>query len=719
RPSNAFDGDPGTAWRVGAFSDPRGERLRVDLGAPVDTDRLTLVQPLTGPRNRWLTAVTLRFDGGPPLPVALGAASRTAAGQQVVFPRRRFSRLEIEVRATSTGVRAAYTGQSGVGFAEVRVGGRRLEEVLRLPTDLLAAAGPDSARHRLLVQLTRDRADPAEPFKSDTEPAMSRELTLPTARDFTLTGTARVSAAAPDPVVDRTVGRPAGGMRADSSGRLPGSLAARAAGAFDGDPATLWSPGLGPQEGAWLSVTAPRPVTLSALDLSVVADGRHSVPTKLRLEVDGRPVRTLDLPPLPDVAVDDGTRPVRLAFPPVRGSRLRLVVEAVREVRTRDSISERPIALPVAFAEVGAAGLRVPPAPSQVPSPCRADLLTVDGRPVGVRVAGSGAAAASRQGLRLSGCGAALRLGPGPHVVRTTPGRVSGLDVDRLLLASAAGGSAAPAAGPVGSAAPAGRVLGAPRVSVRSQGRTSYALRVSGARPGQPFWLMLGQSLSRGWTGRAGGRPLGAPTLVDGYANGWLLTPAAASFDVTLTWTPQRRVRVALGLSAVGLLACLVLAVGPPRRRRVPSAVAADPPPEIDPPLAVTGGRPPPRVVVASALSVTAVAAFLVHPAAGALVGLLTLAALLLPRGRLLLRVGSAGCLAVSAAYVLDLQARYRLPSDGDWVAAFHKVATVSWLAVALLAADVVVAWARRRSPPPAASHPAASHRPGDGRPGR
>jgi arabinofuranan 3-O-arabinosyltransferase len=93
----------------------------------------------------------------------------------------------------------------------------------------------------------------------------------------------------------------------------------------------------------------------------------------------------------------------------------------------------------------------------------------------------------------------------------------------------------------------------------------------------------------------------------------------------------------------------------------------------------------------------------LITPIAGLLVLALTVAALLIPRGRLLLRVGSVAALAISAGYVLEVQARYNLPETGQWVQAFHRVATISWLAAGLIVADVLVGWARRDVP----RHPA------------
>ena len=60
RPANAIDGDPRTAWRVGAFSDVRrravGGRARADAAT---TDHLTVLQPITGSRNRFITKVRL------------------------------------------------------------------------------------------------------------------------------------------------------------------------------------------------------------------------------------------------------------------------------------------------------------------------------------------------------------------------------------------------------------------------------------------------------------------------------------------------------------------------------------------------------------------------------------------------------------------------------------------------------------------------------------
>jgi len=88
--------------------------------------------------------------------------------------------------------------------------------------------------------------------------------------------------------------------------------------------------------------------------------------------------------------------------------------------------------------------------------------------------------------------------------------------------------------------------------------------------------------------------------------------------------------------------------------------------------------------------------ALLISPLGGLLALLAALVGLLVPRGRLLLRLAAPACLLVSALYVFEVQLRFHLQDNGQWVHAFHRVAVLSWLTVVLLVADVLVGWARR-----------------------
>jgi len=238
-----------------------------------------------------------------------------------------------------------------------------------------------------------------------------------------------------------------------------------------------------------------------------------------------------------------------------------------------------------------------------------------------------------------------------------------------------------------------------PRVRVTSTGSTKIELAVSGARRGTPFWLVLGQSSNAGWEATVAGKDVGGSTLVDGYANGWLVHPTAGAFSVTLRWTPQRTVWIALGVSALAFLLCLFLALRRGRRRAPPD----DDVPDDDRvlrftnPLVATGTEPRPLVVAAAAIGVGVVGIVLASWWVGLLAAVLVAVVARVPRLRFLIALGAPLALAACAAYVIVQQYRYSYPSDLDWPTQFDGINDVAWLAVILLLADVVVEAVRRR----------------------
>ncbi len=568
RPELAIDGNPATAWATGAASDPDGQWWQVTTRAPVTTDHVTLTQPQVGDIDRWITTVTLRFDGGRALTVHLGAASRAAGGQTVSFSQRTFRSLRIVVDTTTA------SGNSPVGFSEVAVGGARAIEVIDMPQDLLRSMGSASRHHRLVLLLTRLRGNPSQPG-SDVQVDMDRSFWLPTARTFSLGATARIDGMVLSATLETLLSaeaQPAGGapssaVTVDASSRLPGDLNAGPAAAFDDNPATAWTTAFGSQQvGQWLSVTTPKPVTFDHLDFRVIADGRHSVPTALRISTEHGSVN-VKLPNVTDGRANNATATMAVRFPPLTGRHITVTVTAVRAESTK-YFGLGPLELPIAVAEVGIPGVSVAPPPATLPSPCRSDLLWIDGHPVSLRVTGTTSTALAGQGLSVSLCGAdagGLRLGAGSHTLQSADGAVAGIDLDQINLTSA------PDSQTASPATPSGRP---PTVHVISQTTTAMSVRISHATA--PFWLVLGQSLNAGWQATVGGRSLGAPTLVDGYANGWLVDPdtvqtggrLTSDFTASLTWVPQRRVDDALILSAAGAVVCVGLVVVPRRRRR-------------------------------------------------------------------------------------------------------------------------------------------------------
>ena len=65
---SAIDNNFDTAWITGTFvPDPRGQWWQAQFAHPVSTDHITLVQPQRGDRARWVSKVTLTFDGKDPV----------------------------------------------------------------------------------------------------------------------------------------------------------------------------------------------------------------------------------------------------------------------------------------------------------------------------------------------------------------------------------------------------------------------------------------------------------------------------------------------------------------------------------------------------------------------------------------------------------------------------------------------------------------------------
>lgn len=312
------------------------------------------------------------------------------------------------------------------------------------------------------------------------------------------------------------------------------------------------------------------------------------------------------------------------------------------------------------FALTGVAG---PVGDGPAPTPdCREDLITVDGTPLPVRLVPSG------NSLRVDACGP-LTLAGRSHQIMAAPGSVTGINIDRLVLSSGSDGGPA-AVGPRGtSASDAGAT-----VSVANDG--SSALDLDVRTDGEPFWLVLAQGNSEGWRATIDGGSIGDRQLVDGYANGWLVTPdGPGTFAIKLRWEPQRLLWAGFAASGLTLVvACLILwrtrGRGP---SQVEPSLAATPLLLWRTPWTVAPGIP--SVGVSAAIvGLGALAAATPTVAVAALA--ITLAAGLLPRGRLLLVVAAPAALALSR---LDER-----PS-------------LAWLAVALLAADLLLD--PRRSP--------------------
>ncbi len=714
RPVNAIDGNPLTAWQVAAAAPSSGERLVIETDEPVTTDRVVLTQAHAGVRNRWITTVGLRFDEGETTEVDLDDVSRRAPGQTVTFDRRTFTRLEIEIVADTRGELGRYDGVTPVGFAEVELAerGPHADEWIRLPTDLFDGLGDRWLERDSAIVMTRARTDPANAVRADEEPHVARVVDLPTTRQFALTAEVRLSAHAPDDVIDRTLGIPpagAGGLTVTSSSRLAGARHARGSAALDGDPATAWMPAFHAVEGSWIEAATPAPVTFDRLALQVVADGRHSLPVRLRIEADGGPPVVVDVP---EVAVRADAEPNAVATVdvaldrPVTGRTIRVTIEAIVPHETIDYYSGTLLTLPVGIAELGLPGVEVPEPPARVGANCRSGLLTRDGIDVPLALDGTTDDLVAGASVEARPCGpdaAGVELDRGSHDLRSSPGRTTGLDVDRLVLRSAAGGAADPSDAPLVENAVAGR----PEVRVASSSDTGMTVDVTGAEPGEPFWLEMGQSFSPGWRASIDGETLPGPELLGGYANAWRVEPDRPSFTVDLRFTPQRWVAIALAVSAATLVVCLALTLWPkttnvrrsPRHTEVrdsSSHVSGEY--DVTSPLAYVGDPPSRarRIVVVVGVGVGTL--LVAGPVVALVTAALAAVAVSWRRTRAVLLLGGPASLLLAGAYVVAVQViGDPVPIGLRWPTVFDEVAPLGWLALSLFVADIAVSRAWRR----------------------
>ncbi len=289
-------------------------------------------------------------------------------------------------------------------------------------------------------------------------------------------------------------------------------------------------------------------------------------------------------------------------------------------------------------------------------------------------------------------------------------------------LAPLADGSTAPAPGTIGTPKTASSPT--PTVRVLASSATSAKLEVQGASG--PVWLVLGESLNTGWQATGpGGRSLGEPQLIDGYANGWYaVPPRSGRFIVTLEFGPQRIVTPAILISGATLAVCLLVGFvpfGPIRRRtRRRRAHAADGravgqagdlqrqigngSPTLGSPFAPSKRRPtlPTCIIVAAACGAVAMLV-LPPPWAPSIAGATTvavIAALCWPRARSLLSVAAVGCIAAAGAVTVLDQVRHHYQPGSAWPHNLEAAGVLAFIAVVALATDTAVEVARQHRGP-------------------
>ena len=232
-----------------------------------------------------------------------------------------------------------------------------------------------------------------------------------------------------------------------------------------------------------------------------------------------------------------------------------------------------------------------------------------------------------------------------------------------------------------------------PAVTVVSEGRVSYKLQVDDASA--PFWLVLGQSQNDGWKATVkGGGSLGTPTLIDGYANGWYITPTGSGpIEITLSWTPQKRRSGSRSGSRRSALAVL------PRACSRWRGLAADAGRVAEDARVPRSRRGAPTVAQRLRLPLSTRRDRSRGSSSGSSRGpssadsprSRSLAGLLWPNVRPVGdRVGARSARAAPRLFIIVKQWRYSLEPSFDWPTFFDKVHVLGWIGVSTLVADLV-----------------------------
>ncbi len=678
----AIDGDPATAWRAGVFDAAEGLVWEVDLAAPVaptsTTTTVEVLQPTTGVTTRYITSIDITLDGPDGTTTVradLDERSRAEPGQSITLPGVTFDSLRIEVRRDNLGPLANYGAHPGVGLAEVRIPGVVDDRVTDVPGlgDFPALDPGDVTDDRLTYVLTRQRIDPATSNRTAPEPAMSRRIDVSGDRTFELRGEARLAADAPEATLAAVLGDDGAAI---GDRRLPGSVAARGQSAFDGDLTTAWQTPFGDQTGATLTLPAELSSrSVPELTISWLDDGQHSPPTAVALQRADGSTETIELATVESETVEGvATASVTPTSPdPI----VAIGIASIAPVTSPEYFSGVEQVLPVGIAEIVIGQLTGSEIDDDsredgagtLDTGCRGDLATIDGEPLPVRIVGERTDAIARGELVVEACDT-IELAAGAHRLDVVAGSETGIDLDRIVLDSPGSDS---------SGGSGGRPAG---IGVTARGDGPTRIDVTMDATGAPTWLILRQSWNPGWTATLDGVDLGEPVLVDGYANGWIVPASSATRTITLEWTPQGTVTIALWMSLVAAIAVSALALVSRRRE-----------------IALADGDGHGRHLLGTgALAVVVGAALVV--VAGPLVAAGSMLTAFVARRRPSLAVAvvlASG--TIVAGSIVALEWRRDLPADPQWPSQFGWTAPLVWLVVGTVVCSGLLAASERRRP--------------------
>ncbi len=495
RPTMALDGDVSTAWRVGADRDPRGQILTITSRDPLTSLHL---QRTNGP-DRLVSEVDIRSDAGP--------WTRHTITDDIVIELPSPARvIDIRIAELAWDSDAATDFGAPVGFFEV------LPDELRRPEVIAVAPIEDTALEPVSIEafvFTRLTADPIDHWRDDPERRIIRTFTSPHEITSTLSVAAHLSTRASLSLIAELLD-----IDRATAAHLNGHLAWSSWSAVDGDQSTSWWSALGDERPSLVvdvpeqttEVTLVQPATSPRItDVEIMTPAGRS--ERATVDVDGR-----------------------LRFDPVDGSPIVIDVVAFERLESTDRRTGRTLRLPVGVAEVvGATPLDLD---ITWTSPCRDDLVLLDGQAVPIRLSGRIDELLAGDALDIEPCVDPVVLAAGPHRLETTSELETGIAIDQVVVHSSPTTPASVAA-PVASSSTRGtRTISVPYCS-------------------SPCIVEGFDGWNVGWSGN--------PQPSASGRNVWVFSPTDAGSVFTTSWTPQTLMWIGVALTAVTVLAALLV----------------------------------------------------------------------------------------------------------------------------------------------------------------
>lgn len=537
-PWSALDGNPLTAWRVGAFSGAVGQWLQVDLDSSLDLSTATVsfagfVRGFPDRIRVTTDAGQLSEDVSPdgsPQPITLPAGNTTF------------------VRLTILGIADGSKGLAA-GIAELSLPSVFPSRTLVIPgasrPDLITFNVEDGYRSSCLTVDGTPVCDPSWAAAGEEDTSLDRTFTLSDAATYDVRARLTLS---PGPELDELLNR-GSPITALASSVDSNDPRARPGAAVDGDPTTGWMAGAADLQPT-IVVGTRRAHRLTGILLTPFAVGATRAPVQVRVSAAAESiVRRVPASGLITLPTPVSTRSVTV----------HVIRAALRT--TTSSTTGRSQFLPVGIAELTLLGRHEPHprAPATLRLTCHDGLsMTIDGVSVALHTIASRQAALSGAAMTATPCSTpasrAAHLPPSWRLLAAGQHRItlgsSSLTAPQALVLGRVGQVRRPA--PV-----------ALPVTKQSWTSTNRAVTVDTA---VPALLVVHENENAGWQATYRGATLPAVT-VDGWQQAWVV-PAGAIGVIHLRFTPQTAYSAGL-IAGAAAAALLVVLAGPlPRRRR-------------------------------------------------------------------------------------------------------------------------------------------------------